>query len=170
MSKHWYLVQTKPKQEFTAEDNVKNQGFEVYLPKFTLDNRDKPLFPGYAFVRLADNINWSPLFSTKGVARFVRFGSDFAIVPKSVINLIMKKEKDAGNKAIKMSKFEKGDKLTIISGPLKGFNVEFEHYTADERIAILFNMLHQQQKTTVEKSQVVKNIEDRYLIRPIETY
>ena len=51
---------------------------------------------------------------------------------------------------------KKGDKLAINSGPLKDVNVYFEQYTTDERIVILFSMLNQKQKTTIEKSQVVK--------------
>ncbi len=51
---------------------------------------------------------------------------------------------------------KKGDKLAITSGPLKDVNVCFEHYTTDEKVVVLFSMLNQKQKTTIEKSQVVK--------------
>jgi len=60
----WYLyllysrlIQTKPRKECVAEKNISSQGFEVYLPKFALNKKDKPLFPGYIFVHLADHIN-----------------------------------------------------------------------------------------------------------------
>lgn len=155
MEKHWYLIQTKPRQESIAEDNISNQGFEVYLPKFTLDNNTKPLFPGYIFAHLAQDINWAPIFSTKGVARFVKFGSEFAIVPEHIINIIMKNEQQTIEQAIELSKFQKGDKLTVTSGPLSGFDVTFEKYTSDERIIVLFKMLQHSQSVTVEKSQVV---------------
>ena len=61
MFKNWYLIQTKPREECVAEKNISSQGIEVYLPKFALNKKDKPLFPGYIFVHLADNINWKPL-------------------------------------------------------------------------------------------------------------
>jgi hypothetical protein len=51
---------------------------------------------------------------------------------------------------------KKGDKLAITSGSLKDVNVCFEQYTIDERIIVLFSMLNQKQKITIEKSQVVK--------------
>ena len=156
MLENWYLIQTKPREECVAEKNISSQGFEVYLPKFALNKKDKPLFPGYIFVHLADNINWRPLLSTKGVARFVRFGHDFATIPERVIGLIMDNESSTIKKYVNASKFKKGGKLAINSGPLKDVNVCFERYMTDERIVILFSMLNQKQKTTIEKSQVVK--------------
>ena len=156
MFKNWYLIQTKPREECVAEKNISSQGFEVYLPKFALNKKDKPLFPGYIFVHLADNINWKPLLSTKGVARFVRFGHDFATIPERVIGSIMDNESNTIKKYVNVSKFKKGDKLAITSGLLKDVNVCFEQYTIDERIVVLFSMLNQKQKTTIEKSQVVK--------------
>jgi transcription antitermination factor NusG len=90
------------------------------------------------------------------VARFVRFGHDFATIPECVIGSIMDNESSTIEKYINASKFKKGDKLAITSGPLKDVNVCFEHYTADERVVVLFSMLNQKQKTTIEKSQVVK--------------
>ena len=61
MPRNWYLIQTKPREECVAEKNISSQGFEVYLPKFALNKKDKPLFSGYIFAHLADNINWRPL-------------------------------------------------------------------------------------------------------------
>lgn len=155
MEKHWYLIQTKPKQEIVAEENISNQGFEVYLPKFKLDGKSKPLFPGYIFAYLAQDINWTPVFSTKGVLRFVRFGSEFAIVPEHVINLIMKNEQKTTDQIIELSRYKKGDKLTVTSGPLAGFDVTFEKYTNDERIIVLFKMLQHSQSVSVKEEQVV---------------
>lgn len=141
--------------KIVAEENISNQGFEVYLPKFKLDGGYKPLFPGYVFAHLAQDINWTPIFSTKGVARFVKFGSEFAIVPEHIINLIMKNEQQTIDQAIELSKFQKGDKLTVTSGPLAGFDVTFEKYTSDERIIVLFKMLQHSQSVSVEKDQVI---------------
>lgn len=30
----WYVIYTKTRQEFIAFDNLKNQGFRVYLPRY----------------------------------------------------------------------------------------------------------------------------------------
>ena len=170
MTKNWYLIQTKPRQENIVQSHMQNQGFEVYLPTFTLDSKNKPLFPGYIFANLADDIDWTPVFSTKGVARFVRFGSEFAIVPEPVIKSIMSNEQATSDKLLELSTLQKGDQLTVTSGPLKDFVVTFEKYTSDERIVVLFKMLQQEQALTVNKDQVLDNIENRHLIRPIADF
>ena len=81
--KYWYAVQAKPRQENTAEENLRRQGFDTYLPKIQLRRRrrDKwtkvvePLFPRYLFIHLEPGVdNWAPLRSTLGVSTVVRFG------------------------------------------------------------------------------------------------
>lgn len=36
------------------------------------------LFPGYLFIALAENANWAPLRSTRGVNRLVAFGDMYS--------------------------------------------------------------------------------------------
>ena len=60
---HWYLIQTKPRQEARAEENLRRQHFECYRPhKPPLPGDEKPgepLFPGYLFIRLVRRLdNW----------------------------------------------------------------------------------------------------------------
>ena len=53
----WFIINTKPKQEFNAEKNLRSLGAEVYLPvykKKVKKNKEKievvsPLFAGYLF-------------------------------------------------------------------------------------------------------------------------
>ena len=70
--KYWTVVRTKFDEESTALRNVREQGFEGYLPRY----RDRvrggvrkvlPLFPGYMFVQIKRNQDWSPIRSTRGV-------------------------------------------------------------------------------------------------------
>ncbi len=37
-SKYWYALQTKPRQEFKAEKQLKNMGIENYLPVIVKKN------------------------------------------------------------------------------------------------------------------------------------
>ena len=55
----WFVIYTKPLQEFRAKENLENLGLEVYLPlrltekvvsgAFVIDS--EPLFPRYIFAR-----------------------------------------------------------------------------------------------------------------------
>jgi len=92
----WYLIQTKPKQEFRAQENLNYQGYTTFLPtlkvqklkKNTVEVHEDPLFDRYLFIQL-DQVqsNWFPIKSTLGVHQIVRFGIHVepAIVPDPLI-------------------------------------------------------------------------------------
>ena len=58
--KYWYVIHTHSHQEFRAELNLKNQGYSVYLPRYSgirsharkIEKIVKPLFPRYLFINL----------------------------------------------------------------------------------------------------------------------
>lgn len=70
LSKAWYLVYTKPRQEQVAETNLANlanQGYAVYLSMLNVHRRSRycsliePLFPRDIFIYLdQDSDNWNP--------------------------------------------------------------------------------------------------------------
>ena len=154
--KNWYLIQTKPRQEEVARQNLTNQSFETYLPKFDISGKYIPLFPGYIFIQLDDKSqNWTPIRSTKGVSNFVRFGIKFANIPDKVIQIIKERESDTVEKYIDLSKFHKGDKVEVLDGPLKGQTGLFDRYSSDKRVIILFKILQQNQNITLDECLVV---------------
>ena len=77
MNDCWLVANTKPNKEKLAYFNLVKQGFKVFLPKiykitfsFNKENRVlKPLFPGYIFVNIECNKNWSKIDNTFGVKR-----------------------------------------------------------------------------------------------------
>lgn len=153
--KSWYLVQTKPRQEEVARQNLINQSFETYLPRVDIDGKFIPLFPRYIFLYLDDtNQNWTPIRSTKGVSNFVRFGIKFAKVPDEVVKTIKDQESDTIDKFIDLSKFHKGDKVEIQDGPLKGQVGLFDRYNSDKRVVILFKILRQMQTLILDECSI----------------
>ena len=150
----WYLVQTKPRQEFVAKENLSNQGYKVYCPLFKLKNTKKPLFPRYLFINFENNSkSLSPIRSTKGVSNFVRFGVNFATVPNNIIKNIKNQEQETIDKAIKQSRPHKGDKVQITQGIFQGNQAIFEKYNDDERVTLLFRVLQQEQKIQFSADQ-----------------
>ena len=61
----WILAQTKSKREKTAAINIRNQGFEVFLPTINIRKYSNSewkdavelLFPGYIFINIKDEPN-----------------------------------------------------------------------------------------------------------------
>lgn len=93
----WYVVQTKPHQEFRALEQLQNQDYDCYLPtlQITKPRRGKlmpvivPLFSRYLFIRLdAVNADWGPIRSTRGVSSMVAFGERFATLPDKYVSAL----------------------------------------------------------------------------------
>jgi len=129
--KNWYLIKTKLQQEAIATQNLTNQDFDVFFPKAVIKNKTTPLFPSYLFIQLDDKIqNWTPIRSTKGVSKFVRFGLNFAKVPNQIINLIKTQQQQTIEKMINICSHHKGDYLEIQTGIFKGQQAIFQNYNS----------------------------------------
>ena len=138
---HWFLLQSKPKQELVAYQNLCNQGYTSFLPTIVrqkiqrgvLTTKTEPLFNRYLFVRLDPDggQSWAPLRSTIGVAQLVRFGTRYAKLDDELINTL-----NAQSNRIE-ERYQAGDRVTITKGPFVGFEAVFASYDGNER-AILF--------------------------------
>jgi len=80
----WYLIQTKPKQENRAIENLELQGVNAFCPKVFVEKiiRGKRkvlkevLFPNYLFVQFdQENISALSINYTRGVNRIISFGN-----------------------------------------------------------------------------------------------
>ena len=153
--KKWYLIQTKPRQEDIATQNLSNQGFDIFYSKAIINNKTVSLFPGYLFIQLDDkNQNWTPIRSTRGVINFVRFGLSFAIVPNNIIELIKINQQQTIEKLINIYSHQKGDSIEIKSGVFKGQKATFQNYTSHNRVAVLLQLINQQQKVELSEKEV----------------
>src|SRR5215210_7146750 len=94
LTKGWYLVYAKPRQESVAQTNLVRQGYETYLPlvRQTVKRQGRrvtvvgPMFPRYLFIRLdTQSDNWAPIRSTLGVVSLVRFGQQAPQVPDALV-------------------------------------------------------------------------------------
>lgn len=72
----WYVVQTKPRQEYRALENLINQGYECVLPEYQCEQlrqgvralRNEPLFPRYLFIWLDTGTHESLLDASQFIA------------------------------------------------------------------------------------------------------
>jgi len=154
-SPRWYVVRTKPRQEDVALRNLRNQGYEAWLPIHTAWRRKAgrwqvvrgPLFPCYAFARLGDATRGiAPIRSTVGVIGLVRFGEQPATLPESVVDDLRSIESRLAENAIShdASPFRPGEVVRIVSGPFAGLEGVVSQ-TAKERVAVLLQLLGREQ-------------------------
>jgi transcriptional antiterminator RfaH len=83
----WYVVQTKARQELTAAQNLENQLFSVFVPRYVRKRVVRnavveeilPLFPSYLFVSLdLTKDRWRSVFGTRGVVTLLASTEDNA--------------------------------------------------------------------------------------------
>jgi transcriptional antiterminator RfaH len=158
---HWYLIHTKLKQEFRAQENLNLQGYITFLPtlkvqklkKNTIEDQEEALFHRYLFIQLDQlHSNWFSIRSTRGVNQIVRFGtqSEPVIVPDILIEDLRKLDP---NCLPSKELFTPGDSVQIKDGPFKNINGDFVKLLQDDngesRALLLIEMLGKYQKIKV---------------------
>lgn len=158
MENKWFLIQSKPRNEARALENLLRQGYETYLPLIEVERLQRgkllrkfePLFPRYLFLNLAAGVdNWGPIRSTLGVAGMVRFGQTYAAVPDAVIEAIRERTQE-----IRETLFAAGDIVQVVSGPLVGLEGVFEIADGEQRSFVLLEFMQKQQRVSVSTADL----------------
>ncbi len=156
----WYLVQTKPRQEFRALEHLQRQQYECFLPLLAaervrggrLESCVEPLFARYLFIRLnTTDSNWAPIRSTRGVSRMVAFGSRYATLPEECVEAL----RDAPP-APRVPLFAPGERIAITSGPFAGLDGIYQAPDGEARALILIELMSQPQKLRLAVSALRK--------------
>ncbi len=162
--KQWYVVQTKPRREAVAVENLERQGYTTYCPQLKQARYQRkrwqqtiePLFPRYLFVQLSLGIDdFAPIRSTTGVLNLVRFGNHPATIPHQAIAAIQQQEQQLLGEAKNHPDWKPGDRVEIVAGPFAGLNGIFEKENDAERVIILLEMLGRSNRVTVDFDSLV---------------
>ena len=158
-NKHWFVVHTKPRQEYIATENLRCQGFITYCPETIQSKRRRnrwqkviePLFPRYLFVQLnVGKDNFSPIRSTLGIIGLVRFGNQPAEMPELIIKAIQHQEQAMKNLSSEHPTWQKGDVLEILDGPFTGLKGIFQKKNSIERVVLLLDILGKQNHVSIK--------------------
>lgn len=155
----WYLVQCKPRQDERAEEHLKRQSYAYYRPLVSRERlirgrllvMQESLFPGYIFIRLSANANWSALRSTRGVNRLVSFGGYPIQVSSGLIDSLRQR---LSYEAAPLFTF--GDKVRIVEGSFSELEAIFQRMDGEERVVLLMRLLHRQQPLNLPLASVRK--------------
>ena len=144
---HWYLAQTKPRQEDVALVNLERQGYLVKLPRVASLRRlskrvteqtpapqvsqasqaTQVLFPGYIFFAPQHSEqSIAPVRSTLGVARVVRFGLEPAKISdrllEDILAFVDQTERSPGGLLAHLSQVVEGVPVLVRDGPFSGLS------------------------------------------------
>jgi transcription elongation factor/antiterminator RfaH len=163
MMKRWYVVNTKPRNEERAANNLTNGGIEVLAPRIKLRKyKDgkfiyvvEPMFPSYIFVRFHPVDDFRMVKYARGVKTIVHFGEKIVPLPDEMIEFI-KSRLDNGVASIEKQKISKGERILIKDGPFRGFSGIFEsELDGKERVAILLDGVNYCAKMEIDRDLIV---------------
>ena len=124
----WVVVNTQPKRETCATENLQRQEFEVYCPMTRkrlsharrVSDVLRPLFPSYVFVSISSGRQrWRPILSTYGVRGIVRCGNELSALDPRFVDNLRAREVD-GAVVRPASPFRVGQTVQMTGGPFDG--------------------------------------------------
>lgn len=154
----WYVVQTKPRQERLARENLLRQSYRVYLPwlKVLKQFRSRqaiafePLFPRYLFFQPCDATHSiAPVRSTQGVTSVVRFGGVPAAMGEDRLENIrdFERRQNAADLS-ELSVLQPGRAVTVTAGPLAGLNGLIA-MVSKQRVIVLMQLLGEETRVAL---------------------
>ena len=157
----WYVINTKPKQEFRALEQLENQGFECFLPTVLVSRACRgdtlpfaePLFSRYLFVRLAaEGRSWGPIRSTRGVTSMVAFGGRYATLPDAYVEALRR----APPVLINPYGFKAGEEVRVMQGPFCGMVGIYTLPDGNARAYLLMELMQKPQQLSFPLSALDK--------------
>jgi transcriptional antiterminator RfaH len=145
LDKKWFVVQIKPNSYHSAIQNLERQGFETFLPKMGITQRQKNkfvvknvyVFPGYMFVYFDPKIiSWTKINSTYGVSKILAFNKKPSEISSDLI-LALQFKYEINSHSKQMEKLQKGDSIKFYTGPFTDLIAKVENADEKNRIWIL---------------------------------
>jgi transcriptional antiterminator NusG len=158
-SAKWYALHTRSRFEQKVYDGLRGKSLEAFLPRIQVmsrrrDRRKKiliPMLPGYVFVRSQLQVEEHlQILKTVGVVRMVGFRGQAAPANEEEISSLM--ILDGTDRTVQNRAYmEKGDRVIIAEGPLKGLmGFYLHHKDQTDRVVISIELLHRSLEVEIE--------------------
>ncbi|HSQ35330.1 MAG TPA: transcription termination/antitermination NusG family protein [Candidatus Binatia bacterium] len=142
----WCIIQSKPKQEFSAEKNLNMLGISVYLPvymkkikknKLKVD-RLAPLFSGYLFARFPVYEFYQKVKYTRGVKNILGYNEYlWTIADEKILDIKSRENNGIVLLRRREESFQRGDRIFIDEGDFEGWEGIFQEELPDRERAII---------------------------------
>ena len=163
---NWYLAYTKPREEKIAEANLRQQGFEAYLPlykKFKTTKQSpvalfEPMFPRYILFKPSKpEQSISAVRSTKGIATLVRFGYEPAMLHDDLVQRIRQLEQERNHATLQEINQLKAGQTVRLKHTALGEVEGLIQGVSSKRVAVLLEILGRPTVVQLEHHQVEVN-------------
>ena len=154
LTESWYLLRAKANQEQRAEQNLQDQNFSVYCPYIVSGLNKQPLFQGYIFICLSEDIcfHYHRIKYTRGVIDFIRFDYCARELPKpipegpKVICDVKDIESTINSKSQRSQAgtgFHRGDIIKVNNPLFEHLKAEFVKYSGTDRGLLLVQYIRE---------------------------
>jgi transcriptional antiterminator RfaH len=166
LDKKWFIAQIKPNAYNSAIQNLERQGFDTFLPKIKITQRQKQkfiikssyVFPGYMFVCFDPSVNtWTRINSTYGVSKILAFNKKPSEISTDLI-LDLKNRYEINSNPMPKEKLQKGDCIKFYSGPFTDLIGKIESIDENKRIWVLLEAMGGYKRLKLQNVQQINTI------------
>jgi transcriptional antiterminator RfaH len=133
-----------------ASSALKRNGYDVFFPRILklrpgLGRTDRPMFPGYLFIRGGRNGNGlPPMDNITGVSGWVRFDGIVPAVPNEVVSEIDRRMESINRNDGYWTRYRPGQEVLVTSGAMQSLaRVLEEPKSPQSRVRVLLDFMGQ---------------------------
>ncbi|WP_439185013.1 UpxY family transcription antiterminator [Carboxylicivirga taeanensis] len=142
----WYALYTKSRAEKKVHEQLTTMGIEAYLPlKKTLrqwSDRKKwvetPVISSYIFIKIPQ-ADYRRVFEVNGVVAYVSYKGVACVIPDNDIMAMKRAIENQMEFTVEAGQVEKGQQITVTSGPLEGVEGEVMDVKGNKKIILRIN-------------------------------
>jgi transcription antitermination factor NusG len=139
----WYALYTRPRFEKKVDLDLRDDGYEVYLPMMHTRKKwsdrmkwvDIPMFSGYLFVRVSHR-EYFKILQHPAVMKFISFGGRPSVVPDKIIQAIQRALCEGVDFEVTNKVFKPGQQVDVTAGPMSGFSGEVVRYAGKKCLLV----------------------------------
>ncbi|MBR8534644.1 UpxY family transcription antiterminator [Carboxylicivirga sediminis] len=144
----WYALYTKSRAEKKVFEQLTAMGIETYLPlKKTLrqwSDRKKwvemPVISSYIFIKIP-KADYQKVFDVNGIVAYVSYKGKACIIPDNDILAMKRAIENQMEFSVESGQIEKGQQITVTSGPLEGIKGEVIDIQGAKKIILRINQI-----------------------------
>jgi transcriptional antiterminator RfaH len=145
----WYVVRTQPHREAQAAQQLENQDYRVFLPRFLKSRRHArkfetvlaPLFPRYMFIVLdLGRDRWRSVNGTYGVDRLLMRSGEPEAVPQGLVEQLTEAA-SADGVARSGPALKEGQSIRVTAGPFAELLGTLERLDDQGRVRVLLEIM-----------------------------
>ncbi len=160
--KNWYALYTKPRHEFKAVQELRNQTIENFLPTVIKTRKwsdrvkkiEMPLFNGYIFI-YADEKERLCAVQQSSIVKVVSFSGKPAIIPEWQIENIRKILAQKPDVFV-LDGIEPGTQIKIAEGPFAGVTGVVKSVSNEQWLFVAIDLLNRTVQVKLPKEEAIK--------------